>query len=120
MPRFKAIEMKKSDFLNCSDLMSMFCTNRKQTVDNQSLNWFTFRRIDYEKGHPLQLFFETYSDIAEKYDEKIEIKTDQTKIISVSKRGFNSDDFIQMEMTPLYPDGRAISTEKKIGFIRIA
>lgn len=113
LPQFKVIEMNATNFLSCTCLLSQFCTNRKKTVDNKDLNWFKFRKIGYLKGFPMKLFFETYDDVALKYDESVEFHTDQTKILSVAKKDLKLDDFTKFELPLLYPEGRPIATPKK-------
>lgn len=118
-PKFNVIECNKTHFLGCENLLAQFCTNRKKTIQKSAVNWFTFRKIGYRKGHPLQLFFETYDDIFSKYDETIEFKPDLTKTLSVAKRGFNHDNFLKTQLPVLYPNGREISTEKKTDLMEL-
>lgn len=116
-PKFNVIEMKPSNFVSCGILMQQFCTNRKKTIDNQSMNWFTFRKMIYEKQHPFQIYFETYGDIACKYDESLEFPPNQVKQFSIQKRNFQHENFIATELVQLYSNGRKISTEKKIDLL---
>lgn len=118
-PKFHVVEMKSKDFFSCDQLMGQFCTNRKKTVDKSEINWFTFRKIAYKKGHPMNLFFETYADVWAKYDERYEFKPDKTKLLSVAKKGIQSDEFIRFELPILYPDGRAIATNKKMDLLNL-
>lgn len=119
MPKFKVIEMQSTDFYCCDQLLGRFCINRKQTIDKQAINWFTFRKIAYRKGHPMQLFFETYADVADKYDESVEFPRNNTKIISVAKRGMVADAFTNFELPLLYPNGRSIATKKKSDLLEL-
>lgn len=112
-PKFNVIELKSTDFFSCEQLLGQFCTNRKRTVDGNEINWFTFRKIGYRKGFPMNIFFETYGDIAAKYDQTVEFPPDMTKILSVAKKSMKIDEFIQFELPLLYPRGRDISTQKK-------
>lgn len=111
--------MSKADFLSCENLLAMFCTNRKKTVCNGEINWFTFRKIGYRKGLPMQLFFETYDDVGEKYAESVEFHQNLIKTLSVAKRGLKTDEFIQFELPLLYPEGRAIATNKKVDLLEL-
>lgn len=113
VPKFNVIEMKSTHFLGCERLLARFCTNRKKTVDNNEINWFTFRKIGYRKGHPMNLFFETYADVADKFDEKHEFRPDKTKTLCVAKKNMQREEFTRFELPLLYPEGRAISTQKK-------
>lgn len=106
-------------FANCESLLHKFCTNRKKTVDKKKLNWFTFGKIGYRKDHPMKLFFETYDDVAAKYDENVEFKKDLTKILSVEKKGLKIDEFIRFSLPILYPEGRAIATKKKADLLEL-
>lgn len=119
LPKFEVIELNATHFMNCETLLSKFCTNRKKTVDKEEINWFTFRKIGYQKGHPMKLFFETYDDIASKYDESAEFEKDLTKILSVAKKSLNINEFIQFSLPILYPDGRAIATNKKADLLEL-
>lgn len=112
-PKFNVIEMKPSFFLSCEKLLQNFCTNRKKTTNKEGVNWFTFRKMTYEKQNPFQIFFETYEDVACKYDETLEFPPNVTKQLPVAKRNFQRQDFIQTELDQLYPNGKRISTEKK-------
>lgn len=85
-PKFQVIDMNSSHFMSCDQLLTTFCTNRKKTVDNEDINWFTFWKMGYRKGYPMTIFFETYADVAAKYDESYEIRPDKTKILSVAKK----------------------------------
>lgn len=105
--------MKPAHFVSCEILLQQFCTNRKKTIDNETVNWFTIRKIIYEKQHPFQIFFETYEDVASKYDETIEFPPNLVKQLSIQKRNFQLQNFIKTELEQLYPNGRKISTEKK-------
>lgn len=116
-PKFQVIEMHASDFFSCEELLKKYCTNRKKTVDKKDLNWLNFRKICYKKEHPLELFFETYDDIASKYDERIEIKPDLTKLVSVKKKRFKIEDFVETQLPLLYPNGKSISTAKKLDLV---
>lgn len=118
-PKFNVIQMDSSHFMSCDQLLATFCTNRKRTVDKEEINWFTFRKLGYRKSHPMNIFFETYADVAAKYDESYEFKPDKTKILSVAKRGFQRSDFTQYNMPLLYPEGRPIATEKKKDLIEL-
>lgn len=119
LPRFNVIELDGTNFLSCEGLPKEFCTNRKKTVDNQELNWFTFRQIGYRKGHPMKLFFETYDDIEAKYDESVEFIKDQTKILSVAKKGLTATHFTQYILPLLYPEGRSITIQKKADLVEL-
>lgn len=119
LPKFQVIELNPTHFLSCETLLKRFCTNRKKTVDKKELNWFKFRKISYQKGYPLKLFFETYNDVTMKYDETIEFKKDLTKILSVAKRDLKMDEFIEFSLPVLYPEGRAISTKKKADLLEL-
>lgn len=119
LPQFKVIEMNATNFLSCESLLAQFCTNRKKTVDNKDLNWFTFRKIGYRKGYPMKLFLETYDDVALKYDESVEFHTDQTKILSVAKKGLKLDEFTKLELPLLHPQGRPIPTPKKVDLMEL-
>lgn len=118
-PKFNVIEMKSTDFLSCERLLGQFCTNRKKTVEKKEINWFTFRKIGYRKGYPMNIFFETYADVAAKYDESVEFPVDKTKILSVAKKNMQLEEFIQFELPLLYPGGRAIATQKKADLIEL-
>lgn len=93
-PKFNVIEMKPSYFLGCENLLNRFCTNRKKTIDNEGVNWFTFRKLVYQKDYPFQIFFETYDDIKSIYDETFEFPPNLLKQISITKRNFQRHDFI--------------------------
>lgn len=112
-PKFNVIEMKPSYFLSCESLLQRFCTNRKKTVEKEGINWFTFRKMTYEKILPFQIFFETYEDVTVKNDESFEFPPNLSKQLSISKRNFQNEHFIETELDQLYPNGRKISTEKK-------
>lgn len=49
----------------------------------------------------------------------MEFKPDLTKTLSVVKRGFNHDNFIQTVLPMLYPNGKAISKEKKADLLEL-
>lgn len=119
LPKFKVVELNVADFLSCEYLLTNFCTNRKKTVQKEDVNWFSFRKITYQKGQPMILFFETYHDIVEKYDERFEIRPNHTKQLSVAKRHLNIDEFRQFELQLLYPEGRAIATKKKADLLEL-
>lgn len=111
--------MKSTDFLSCEWLLAKYCTNRKKTVDNNEINWFTFRKIAYKKDHPMTLFFETYADVAAKYNENVEFPPELTKILTVAKKSMQIDEFKQFELPVLYPEGRAIATQKKSDLLEL-
>lgn len=119
VPKFNVIEMNSSHFVSCDQLLATFCTNRKKTVDNEDINWFTFRKLGLRKGYPMTIFFETYADVAAKYDESYEFKPDKTKILSVAKKGIQSNNFTQYNMPLLYPEGRPIATKKKSDLLEL-
>lgn len=104
--------MNAENFFSCSTLLSTFCTNRKKTTDNSTVNWLSMRKIQYHKNQPLLLHFETYNDIMNKYDENFEFNQNALKTLSVIERKFNHDEFIKTELPILYPNGRTITTEK--------
>lgn len=118
-PKFIVTELNGKHFLNCDKLLSQFCTNRKKSVNNEQVNWFTFREIMLMKGQPLHLFVETYDDINLKYDESLEFTPNNTKQISVIKKGFKCDDFIGIELPLLYPQGRPIASAKKVDLMEL-
>lgn len=118
-PKFNVIEMAATKFFSTSELLAQFCTNRKVTVEKTPINWFTFRKITYEKNQPLMLHIETYDDIMSKYDRSTEFQPNVTKTILVQKRAFNHDNFIQKELPILYPNGKPISTEKKADLVEL-
>lgn len=119
VPKFNVIEMNSVNFISTGELLAQFCTNRKKTMDKAPINWFTFRKITYEKNQPLILQFETYNHVMTKYDDSIEFKPDLTKRISVQKRGFNLIDFVEKELPVLYPNGRPIATAKKADLMEL-
>lgn len=105
LPKFNVIEMHAEHFLDCSVLLSNFCTNRKKTIDNSPVNWFTIRKIQYLKEQPLQLFFETYDDVMQKYDERNEFTPNVLKNLCVKKRVFDRNEFMITELPLLYANG---------------
>lgn len=63
----------------------------------------------------MNLFFETHNHITAKYDESIEFNTEQTRILSVAKKGLKLEEFTQFELPLLYPEGCSID----VMFVRI-
>lgn len=105
-PKFIVTEMNEKHFLDCEQLIKMFCTKRTLTTNKEKLNWLTFRKIEYRKGVPLHLFIETYDDINIKYDESHEFPPDVNKILSVQKRKFNSNEFVNYFTVPEWKTDR--------------
>lgn len=119
LPKFQVIEMSRNDFYSCDELLLSFCTNRKKTTEKDSLSWFKIRKISYEKGQPLILYFETYEDVKVKYDESIEFKPNLKKVLNTTKKGFNKLDFGNFKTPLLYPNGRPIATTKRTDLIEL-
>lgn len=67
----------------------------------------------------MKLFVETYADVADKYDERVEFPPDRTKIISVAKRDMQDDEFRKFALPLLYPNGRAIATKKMVDLLEL-
>lgn len=112
-PKFIVTELNTEHFKSCDKLLAEYCTNRKMSMNNEPVNWFTFRKIMLIKGQPLILFTETYEDVKTKYNDAYEFKPENSKAISIVKKGFDRNAFISMELPLLYPQGRPIATAKK-------
>lgn len=115
--KFQMVEMHASNFVRCEELLRKFCTNRKKTLGKNDLNWLTFRKIGYKKPDPLVLFFETYDDVSSKFDEQIEFKPDLIKAVSIRKRGIKIEDFVEMQLPVLFPDGNLFQKPKKVDLL---
>lgn len=112
IPKFIVTEMSVEHFVSC-EVLKAVSTNRKKTTSKECLNWFTFHTITFKKGHPFELFFETYGNLENKFDESIEQQQDYRKTIAINKRGAAVKNFGAIELPLLYPNGRNISTDKK-------
>lgn len=61
-PKFSVTEMKINDFLS-SKLLANAISNRKKTIDNQSVNWFNFQCISYQRNDLFTLRIKNYSSL---------------------------------------------------------
>lgn len=59
------------------------------------------------------LYVELFSDIELKHTEQTENQVYDPKIIKLNKRGLDPNDFKNIQLNLLYPDGKFISVEKK-------
>lgn len=59
------------------------------------------------------MFFETYEDLEHTFNEAVEQQQDRTKVIAIHKKAKKIDNFGEIQLPLLYPNGRIISTEKK-------
>lgn len=65
------------------------------------------------------LCIELFSDIESKHTEQIENQIYDPKIIKLNKRGMDPNDFKNIELDSLYPDGKFNSDEKKKDLLQL-
>ncbi|CAG4955519.1 unnamed protein product [Colias eurytheme] len=94
---FVVIKMKKEHFFSTKRL-EMNITNRKITSEGSKVKWLSIQWLKYHQMHKHKIFFK-YSNNEDVIFEYVDL----------SKR--NTTDITELEL--LYPDGKAISKEKK-------
>lgn len=117
-PPFVVTKMNSADFFSSENLEKSI-TNRKKTISNETFNWHHLSRIEYKKETPLVLYIEVFSDTVLYHNEQTENQTYEPKIVKIHKRGIDPNDFKDIELKLLYPDGRMISEEKKKDLLQL-
>lgn len=97
---FKIITMTKDLFFSSKSLERNI-TNRKVSVDKGKVEWLKMQWLMFHEMHPFKLYFK-YSNNDEVLFQEVDLKKRYSIIIE--------------NLVILYPDGHAVSDNKKKGF----
>ena len=94
---FIVTELEQSDFVSTDELVKQ-CINRKMNASQQKVEWLKIQWMHFDRDHPNVMFFK-YSVSPDAYFTSV----DFTKKIRGRPKSINN-----IELSPLYPDGRPI------------
>ncbi|GAB0098361.1 hypothetical protein DMENIID0001_140830 [Sergentomyia squamirostris] len=95
-PHFNSIHMKTDDFFSTQELKNLL-VNPKIKENGEKINWKKVHRLKYEKIHPTSITMTSFNGTSDK--------------INIGK--MSQVDFAEVELSLLYPAGRAITEAKK-------